>query len=573
MARLVLILAVAATYLPFVGQAFHVDDRIYLEVASNIFKKPLFPYDYPPIFEGLVSPDAASHSHLPLVSYYLALIKGVTGSEAEWVYHLAFLIFPLLATFGFYELAQRYVRFPLAAACLLIVAPAFLVLSHTLMADLPLLAFWIISLSRFLKIMDGQGRRRDWVACSLSLLAASFISLLSSGLVLLMAAYFVLKRLSDREAPSSLPSTANIVSLLALPLVLWLLWYTRAYIYYDRFLLLNTFLHMSKRAAFSWELIGQKAVSFTLNLGGVFLFPLVLWYAFAGKISARIFLLLFLLSFVPFYVWFGNWSWMQIFLFALFFSSGMLCFHAFGVSFLRVFVFPLFRVLASKTRTHEDTKTGLLLLWFFGIFVSYLFFYYAGSVRYCVLVLPPLILLWLKSLERSVKDTYFLRNLIGLAVVLTAGYALVISYADHQFAEVYRKRAREICRDYRQPGRSVWFTGEWGFRHYMEQAGARIITRTGIGPKPGDILVKPYLASPWVTLYDDRQYVDLVEQRDAEVDSPIRILDFSSHAGFYSAGWGILPISITGGEKWEWFNVLEVKREYEGAIPEQERHW
>ena len=85
--------------------------------------------------------------------------------------------------------------------------------------------------------------------------------------------------------------------------------------------------------------------------------------------------------------------------------------------------------------------------------------------------------------------------------------------------------------------------------------------------------MKPYLATPWVTLFDSDEYLDLLEQRKAEVDSPIRILDFTSHAGFYSSGWGILPFSPSSGEPWEWFNVFRVKKAYTGPIPEPETHW
>ena len=595
-------LIVAATYLPFVGQAFHIDDRIYLEVASNIIEKPFYPYDYAPVFEGLVSPDAASHSHLPLIAYLIAFIRTITGSQAEWIYHLAFLAFPLLAALGFHQLAQRYVRFPLAAACLLVLAPVFLVLSHSLMTDVPLLAFWIVSLSRFLKIVEGQGRRSDWIACGLSLLAAGFISLLSGVLILLMAICFIMKKGLSGDRPSSSPSIVSIVCLLALPLLLWVIWYLCAYLHYDRFVLVNTFLHMDKRAFFSSELMVLKALSFMLNVGAVFLFPVVLWFAFAGRISLRLFLLVFLVSFVPFYIWLTNWSGEHIFLFALFFASGLLAVSAFLLS--------CFRVWATRTSSTEQLDTNqslpvdpgeegsssaqpgatstqphagatsrrhsratLLPLWFFGIFFSSLFFYYSGSARYCLLALPPLILFCLRALEKRVENPYFLRNLVLLAVVLTAVYGLAISSADYQFAAAYRTVAREICRDYIRPGQTVWFTGEWGFRYYLEQGGARIITRTGTGPKPGDIIVKPYVASPWVTLYDEDRYSDLLEQRYLPMNHPIRILDFSSHAGFYSTGWGILPFSITTGEAWEWVNVFKVKKEHQGSIPQQERHW
>src|SRR5512141_1484967 len=117
---LVLTLLVLAVCIPFLNEAVHIDDRIYLEVADNILQKPFFPYDYHPIFEGFQAEDAASHSHLPLTAYYLATVKAVTQSDQEWVFHLAFMVFPLIAAWAMYDLARRFVHSPLAAAALLV---------------------------------------------------------------------------------------------------------------------------------------------------------------------------------------------------------------------------------------------------------------------------------------------------------------------------------------------------------------------------------------------------------------------------------------------------------------------
>lgn len=563
-ARISLALFVVVTYLPFLNQAFHVDDRIYLEVADHILHKPLSPYDYAPIFEGLVSPDAASHSHLPLVSYYLALLKR-GGADREWMFHLAFLVFPLLAVLSFYDLASRYVRFPGMAAALLAVAPAFYVLSHSLMTEAPLLALWLLALSRFVRIAENQAGPLDRWILGLSLLAAAFTSLLSAGLVLLMAIYlWVCRETASQEARRALWSA------LALPLLLWVAWYLLGYLHYDRLVILNTFLHITKRGGFSTGLVAENVLSFVLNLGAVMVFPLTLWFSFAQSASGRFCLIVLLLSFVPFYIWFEGWSWSQMLVFAVFLSSGLLA------------VLGMISFVARQTPQQESRRrlTFLWILWCAGVAVGSVILYYSGSVRYLLLALPPVVLLSMAALEERVSDSYFLRNLMWLSFLATAAYSAALAHADYQFAEVYRRLAQEIRHDYGSntgatdgSSRRVWFTGEWGFRYYMEKAGARILPRTATGPEAGDIIVKPYVASPWVTLYDAGEYTDLLEQRQARIDTPIRLLDFSSHAGFYSTGWGILPFSLTGGEPWEWFNVFQVKKAYSGPIPQQEKHW
>ncbi|HXK60707.1 MAG TPA: glycosyltransferase family 39 protein [Acidobacteriota bacterium] len=567
---LLLALLVGIVCLPFIDQPFHIDDRIYLEVADNILKKPLYPYDYPAIHEGFQAPDAASHSHLPLTSYYLALVKVLAGSDREWPFHLAFLVFPILAAWGMYDLAGRFVRLPLAAAALLVVSPVFLVLSHTLMTDVPLLCFWILAFSRFLRIQDETMRRADWAILVLSLLGGAFISLTTIIPVSVFAFGAVVT-----GRPADQRTRRQLAVVLALPFVLWFLWFLLAYVHYGRFVLIRTFQHMNHRAAFDWGLIQLKGLSFVLNIGGVFTMPVVAWIALARGFRLRVALLVFGCAFIPFYSWVSGWSWPDTFLFALFLSTGVLILASLAVLLpgkLRSLI-PPYQAGEVAASRKQAQSWGLLFLWFGAVLVACLVIYYSGSVRYTLPALPVIILLVLAQLER-VSGDYFRRNLVSLVVLLTAVYSLWISVGDYRFASVYRDAAAELSQSYARPAHSIWITGEWGFRHYMNRAGARTLLQTATGPKAGDVIIKPRIAMPWVTLYDPREYTDLVEQRHVKSSSRIRLLDFSSHAGFYSTGWGVLPFSIRkADDRWEWFNIYRVKKEYEGPVPEPTRPW
>ena len=569
----ILVGLVLLTSLPFLNQAFHIDDRIYLEIADNILERPLFPHDYQTVFEGLVSADNASHSHLPLVSYYLALIKAM-GGEKEWVFHLGFLIFPILAVWGFYELARDFVHHHLAAASLLALSPGFFVLSHTVMTDVALLATWLVALSHFLKIVQGRASFRDRIICGLALAGAALLSLLSVGLLLLMLVAWW-------RTPRTRLSTRALVFFLAIPILLWSFWFLRAYLHYDRLVLINLWSHMLQRQTFSLQNGGLKLLSLVLNLGGVFLFPPVLWYAMGGRISVRLVSLVALLSLVPFHLGVGGWSGLQMALFSVFLSSGLLVIVGFVKHFRALVASSPGAPSAAVLSAAETSLSGgapsfpwiFVSCWFWGIVVICILAVYSGSVRYSLLAAPTVILLWIRSLESRVKENYFRRNLIGLGILLTGVYSFALAQADYQFAEVYRKAAQEIHADHAAPQRTVWFTSEWGFRYYLEKTGARVLTRTSTGPKPNDIIVKPYLATPWVTVYDSPEYLSLYERREAAMKSSLRILDFSSHAGFYSTGWGILPFSINSGDPWEWFNIYVVKKEFQGCVPKPERHW
>src|SRR5262245_47272554 len=49
----ILISLTLAIHLPFLGQAFHLDDTQYLDVAQNVYRNPFFPLDFSTAFEGL----------------------------------------------------------------------------------------------------------------------------------------------------------------------------------------------------------------------------------------------------------------------------------------------------------------------------------------------------------------------------------------------------------------------------------------------------------------------------------------------------------------------------------------
>jgi hypothetical protein len=374
-----------------------------------------------------------------------------------------------------------------------------------------------------------------------------------------MAAYLILLAKDSGKVPSFGGSigTGYWIAIFLVPPVIWLLWYSRAYVHYDRFVLLNTLLHMDKRLAFDAHLVLVKAVSFILNTGAVFLCPLAVFWGLGGRFRTRIALLVFLLSLAPTYLLWPDVFWGHRILFALFFSSGFLI--------CSEFVLLLGREYSAGRR--------LLVLWYLGILVACLALFYAGSVRYVLLALPAVILVWVTRLESTVQEGYFRRNLLWAGLWITLAYSIPIAYADYRFAETYRRYTAELHQEYAASGHRVWFTGEWGFRYYLEKSGARPIGRTQQGPQEGDIIIKPFVASPWVTLYDGAPYTVLLEQRIVQESWPIRILDFSSKAGFYSTGWGLLPFSWTSGENWEWFNVFRVERPFEGPIPEPERHW
>src|SRR5438552_11080404 len=122
---------------PFIHQAFHVDDVQYLDVASNVFRNPLFPLDLQSVFEGKHL-TLWAHSDPPLNSYVIAGLLLLTNrTPSEKLLHTSFLLFPVLITVAFYFLAREFAATPLLATALLVTNPILMVCAHTLMTDVP----------------------------------------------------------------------------------------------------------------------------------------------------------------------------------------------------------------------------------------------------------------------------------------------------------------------------------------------------------------------------------------------------------------------------------------------------
>jgi hypothetical protein len=327
---------------------------------------------------------------------------------------------------------------------------------------------------------------------------------------------------------------------------------------------------MEQRSFLSLDLIGTKLLSLILQVGAICVFPLLPWFTLSTRWTLPGFIGTFGLS--SFYLnAINGWEWLHALLFGFFFSTG--CLILFSVVVTTV---SQWRKCHPRRKGSFDSGDcgalylSLLFLWILGIAFACVTVFYSGSARYVFLAGPPLILLIQYYLERQSGSIITRQVILTLGIIATFSYSLTISYGDYLFAETYRRSAQEICSTYGGKGTDIYFTGEWGFRFYMERYGAKPITKTSTGAEPGDVIVKPYVALPWITLYDGDHYSKLLERRIVQLPYPVRILDFNSHAGFYSSGWGLLPFSFATQPRWEWFNVFQVTRKYTGEIPEPE---
>jgi hypothetical protein len=319
--------------------------------------------------------------------------------------------------------------------------------------------------------------------------------------------------------------------LVLLPLIASVGWIGLQSAHYHRFILGPTARFAATEAESHWFDLGEKTLSTLLNLGA------------ALSVTA-----LFQLK-----RWRGVLLWVLLGLGIAALAAKITHWHP-----LHCVLLALFLVSALKVaRTCRQVSADLFLnLWILGFLAACLLVYYHGSVRYVLPLVVPV------SLALGNWPGWSRRRMAG-CVAATLIYALLLAHADYQFAALYPRIAQKTIRDY--PGKRVWSTGEWGFRYYMERSGAQTLTREDQRPDAGDLLVKPGLAMSYVTGYDDNDHVALLHREFVFLSNPIRLLDFSSHAGFYSTGWGILPWSVAVEPlPAEMFNFFQVLKRFEG---------
>ena len=119
------------------------------------------------------------------------------------------------------------------------------------------------------------------------------------------------------------------------------------------------------------------------------------------------------------------------------------------------------------------------------------------------------------------------------------GYA-----ADAEFARIYPRAARDVAR--LRPSGDAFFAGEWGFRHYLREAGLRQLPVDEGEVKGGSLVVTPALALPYEIPRGLKSMLVPFEMLGYEPATPLRLQDARSHAAFYSTGWaGRLPFSFS----------------------------
>lgn len=507
---------------PFVAQAFHIDDVLYLDIARNAFRHPLFPLDMTYVFEGK-SVTMWGHTHPPLNSYLLAALLFIHGERpSEAFLHASYLLFPLLAAVGFYFLARRFVRRPLLAGALFLTVPTLIVTAHTLMADVPMLALWLTATALFINGVDRSDARLEAIAL-LPVTAAIFMAYQGLALLPLLGLYaFQRGRLSKRRA-----------ILLTFPALALFGWQFAGYLHKGSAPASVLFHYLGPMGL--WQPMGKvrTAASVLAYAGGVLIpFPF-LFVAFGRRFKGL--LLLLVIAAAAAGVGLGSalahkYSLVEKAFFILCFAGGLLA--AFEA---------LVRFFESSLREKRNDETVFLSLWFLGVLSYCVLIFPSGSARYLLPAAPPLILLLLRSTEDHLPTSKSWRVFYATVLPCQLILGLALACADYRIAALYPQFSRDFASRYLAGGAGRFlFSGEWGFHYYLAALGGEPMTLDSVG-RPGELVVKSRacLAHQFDSQLD--RSLQAVGEETYRIRSPLRLLDKAARAGFWNDGWGVLP--------------------------------
>jgi len=525
--------------IPFLAKPIHIDDTSFIYMAEQIQKDPLRPYSFVIVWGGSIK-TGTEYKDTPLMAYYIAFILTFFG-ESELLFHAFFLIFPVIAGNTFYFLAKRFLKKPLIPSLLLVSTPTFMVMSHSLMLDIPVLAFSLLSILFFLKGIDNSNNFFLFLG---GLFAGIAYLSKPTAIVLLpiLLLYILLKQRYIYALYLLIP--VSIISLWAfhnffledsVPLIETLPWF------------LATRDSLPKILAYLFSNLGY--------IGGATIFPFFFVWPFIKKKIYRNFWLLTVLfsilisvslyflstSFIS-----GQYSFLELFLFTLFISS----FLFFLVVLVGTYL-PYYRNI-TKERILKHSDHLFLSLWLIGVFI-FNSFIIGGAARYNTLFLPPLVIVYFTILNKHLVKKTTLLLVTLLASTLLMGYA--VSYADYQYATSYKKFVEDNAENY---AGKVWFLGHHGFQYYMERHGFMALLSNSKAPSKDDIIIKADIPSPGRISPELQQRITIQQIVQAHSDFPIRIQNPDSHAGFYTYGGGFLPFSISKGPL-ETFTIYKVE--------------
>jgi hypothetical protein len=197
-------------------------------------------------------------------------------------------------------------------------------------------------------------------------------------------------------------------------------------------------------------------------------------------------------------------------------------------------VFPLLfaaGVWAAWRRRNRDT--AFLTTWIVIYFGASCVLFISGSARYLLPIAAPVAIL-----ASFVRRSWVIG---GFAVQMAVSLSLAI--ANYQHWDAYREFAQKVVQQ--AAGHRLWVNSEYGLRHYMLDAGARV-PRPGQRIASGDVVVWSELVHPVDIEHPQELSASLLEQ-DVRPSMPFRLIGIESSSGYSDMNRGFAPFGMGMG--------------------------
>lgn len=513
-------LAAFALCAGFLGKAFHIDDALVVWTAQWILLHPVDFYGYPLNWYGYVAPMHVVNQNPPGAAYLAAVAGSVLGFE-EWAMHAWVALAFAALVVGVYLLARSLGGSARLSAGLALGMPGIFVSATTVMTDLPMAALWVWAVALWVRGLEA--RRGGGNAAAAVLVAAALLNkYFAVSLVPLLAAYTLLsgRRHWRRLGWLLLP----VVALGAYELLTWRLygvghfWASFAYAegYQSRY-----GVDAARKLLSGLAFLGAGAAPAVVLAPWLFRGAGRVGLVVAAMVAAGVVAGLAAWGWQPgeqamAYPW---WFWAQ---YALWVWAGTV----------------LLGLLLAEMWEVRDPAVALLALWIVGTLVFGMFINHFVNMRVILPALPAVALLVGRRARRlSELGEAPPRAACAAAVMTGILLSLAVGYADLRLANAGREAAERIAPEAR--GGRTWFSGHWGFQHYMEARGALPIDQERVDLQPGDTVVTPENATNRIAIDTRGQATD--QSFALPVCEWLTTMRRENGAGFYADVWGPLP--------------------------------
>jgi 4-amino-4-deoxy-L-arabinose transferase-like glycosyltransferase len=522
-ALVLIFIIILALTLPFINRPLHLDDVLFIYSASSLNKNIFLPYNFFFPAESRLRFGFAGFTNPPLNSYIILLISKFFGSEPI-ILHLFFSLFAVFAAFSIFFLSSLFVRNKFLATLMSITTPVFILQSHTLMPDMLFVGFWSLSVYFYIK---GQEKQSGYLMFSGALFISLAILTRYSGFLLIPLLFFYsfLKR----------KKTKGYMLFLLLPIFMFILWCLHNMYFYGRPHILSPIL-ISREFYVKYSSILPRLILNLIYIGSLIIYPVFFTTLFLLKEryhKKRYFCIA-----------------ICLYLHGLFYVSFLTkitfnrLFYAFVVSFSFLFLVWVFRYLNEFKNTNREFykfEDDLFLISWAIIIIMFHSFAYFSAPKFSLLIVPAIIFLLFRLLERKYNDYIrYSKFLIFISVSL----GLAISMADYNQVIFDRREISRVLHKYSEKYKTtIWLIDQdrgWGY--YVPESFSAIYAKHNF--KEDDLILgMPFFSKDII----QEKKLEAKELETIWYKMPIiRVCDLKNNIYLYFDGYGkYLPYSLS----------------------------